>query len=207
MNNSEYLVLIVLAVFVLFGFGNFIFPPILARRFYRDVGFVDHGKSLLEIPTDSELLKPLAMSHLYRGQHRGHPVEHFKAYPKARRKFTPSKVMRKHNQSRWSVTQLNSGKSLPSFCLLPISEPTTVFLMLNDSGVNLSDDKDIKNRYYLRTAHPEQIKRLITGDIKKFLIARELISIECVNNTVLIKRGLRGFMWVKSLGERVNNLV
>lgn len=188
MTTGEYLVTLMLAVFVLFGLASFIAAPIVARRFYRDTGFVDHGKSLLEIPSESVLLTPIATSHLYRGEHRGFSLEHCKAYPKNRRAFTLNKVTRKYNQSCWSITHLKSENTLPEFCLLPLSEAATVSLLLDDPGVDLSDDKEFENRYYLRTDHPALIKQLMTGDIRNFLLARELISVECINNSVIIKR-------------------
>jgi len=188
MKIGELLVVIMFGVFVLFGVASFIGAPIIARRFYRDIGFLDQGKSTLEIPTESVLLEPVATSHLYRGEYRGQTVEQCQAYPKSRRHFTLSKAMRKHNQSRWSITQVTSEETLPAFCLLPISEAATVFLMLNETSIDLSDDKELENRYFLRTDHPDEIKQLITGDLRQFLLARELISIECVDNSILIKR-------------------
>nr|MBX2882839.1 hypothetical protein [Granulosicoccus sp.] len=35
---------------------------------------------------------------------------------------------------------------------------------------------------------PEKIKRLFIGDLREHLLARELISLECVENTLIIKR-------------------
>lgn len=188
MNTGEYLVAGMLTVLFVFGVASFILAPIITRKHYRTLGFVDHGKSPLDSPADSDILEPLATSQLYGGEYKGYIVEQCKAYPKRRRHFTLSKVMRKHNQSRWSVTRLTSKEALPPFCLLPTSEPQTAFIMLGESGVDLEHDSDFQNRYFLRTEVPDSVLPLFTGEIRDFLMEKELISVECVSDTVLIKR-------------------
>ena len=204
MDTSDYLIIAMLAVLLLYGLGNYIAAPILMRRFYRDKLFTDQGPSALESPAESQVLQPLATSNLYKGQHQNRTLEQCKAYPQSRRTFTLSKARRKHNQTRWSVTRLGSEQQLEPFCLLPTADVSTALMMLNDPGVDISEDKEFAHRYHLRCANPERVKLLIFNQMREFLLQKELISVECLDNTLIIKRSWPQEKISKRLLDEIN---
>lgn len=188
MSISEYLFIFILCAAAVFGIVDFIRARVLLQRFYETLDFTLKGQSDLQSPATSELLTPLKTDRLYSASYRGQQIEHCRAFPLGRGKFTLSKVQRKHNQTLYSVTILRSLHTLPSFCLLPLTSPETMLRMTVERGIELKANEDISNRYYIRSDHPELIEPLGEKNIAKFLLAAELISIECIDNTIIIKR-------------------
>ncbi len=188
MENNTWFVPLLLAVFVLFGIGDFIHSKFRLRRFYRNNNFQDGGKSDLDKPAQSIVLSPLKTSHLYGGVHRGRNIEHCRAHQSTRGTFTLNKIKRRQNQALWSLTRLQSEHNLPSFCVLPKTAPDNMFLLFDGSGTEFEDHEEFNNRYHLRCDEPEKIESLLTDTLADFLMAKELISLECIDNTVIVKR-------------------
>lgn len=188
MENNTWVVPLLLAAFVLFGIGDFIHSKFRVRRFYSNKNFEDHGKSDLDQPAQSLILNPLNTTHLYTGEHRGRKIEHCRAHQSTRGKFTLNKLKRRHNQALWSLTRLQSEQSLPSFCVLPKTAPDNMFLLLDDSSIEFENHEEFNNRYNVRCSEPEKIRSLLTETLVDFLMAKEFISLECIDNTVIVKR-------------------
>lgn len=188
MSFGDILVLIVLGAFLLYGVITLIALPIIAKKFYREKNFVDTGKSSLDALDTSDILKPLATNHLYKGEYRGYTIRNAKCHLQKRSLFTFSKLRRKQLQSRWSVTILECEQTIPVFSLLQKTDPQTVMMMLSDPGHDLSVDEEIEKRYLLLTEDPDWVIPLITGEIREFLMNSELASIESLGNALVLKR-------------------
>jgi len=187
MESKDLIVVLVLAVFVIYGLANWLLAPIILKRVYKQQGLTDTGKASFDA-YNSVLLEPLATDHLYQGNYQGFQLQHAKCALQHRPRFTLSKHTRKKMQSRWSVTILGTEKNLPAFTLLPKTDPDTIALMLTNPGVDLSRDKELEPRYLLLTDHIESTISLLTGEFKEQLVGRDFPAIEVIDNKVLIKR-------------------
>lgn len=188
MENDQIFVGLLLGAFLLFGLWDFIYSKIKIRRFYENNNFTDTGVSALSTPEKSDLLHPLKTSHLFTGNFNGSNIEHCCAHSNTRRLFTLSKVKRKHNQVQWAVTRLHSKEDLPYFCVLPKAAPETIALLLRDLGLEFEEHEEFTQRYHVRTDHPDKFKTLLTENNLEFLLQKELISVECIKNTIILKR-------------------
>ena len=188
MSNSEILITVVLAAFLLYGIANMIAMPFISRKFFRENGFSETGKSEFEAYSNSELLQTLVAKNLYTAEYRGYRVKKAKCQLRKRSLFAFSKMKRRQLQSRWSITILETEQNLPIFHLMEKTDPNTVMRMLDDPGVDLSADADIDKRYLLKTNQTGHIVPLITGSIREFLMDSHLASIESLGNLIVIKR-------------------
>ena len=203
MNVSEGLVLFVLAIFFLYGAYNLVFAPVFTRRFYQRAGFEFLGDSSFEDIAESGLLKPLATKHLYSGTAGDRKILHAKSFIQRTRWLTFSKLQRKRLQTRWSTTIVKADVKLPEFTLLPKTEPETVMLMLENAGVNLEFDEPFARRYLLLTDRTYPVIELVTEQIREILMGPEVMSIEVIEDAVILKR-----LWPEErLSERVTQEV
>lgn len=192
MESEELIVLVILAVFILYGLGTLIAAPLLIRKFYRLAGFDKVSLPPASGVDKSLLLDPLVTGQLYSGNHGGYILLHAKYQLRKTSWLTFSKAKRKQLQARWSVTQLSAKRKLTEFALLPKTDPATVLMMLSVSGEDLSADDKLDQRYLLITDHPEQVLPLLTNEIRDFLLDRELASIEITGSLIVIKRAWPG---------------
>ncbi len=188
MGNAEILIAVFVAAFLFFGIANMIAMPFLSRKFFRENGFSDAGKSRFEAYANSEILKDLATNHLYTTEYRMYKVEKAKCHLQRKSLFAFSKIKRRQLQSRWSATILKSEHDLPEFSLLEKTNPNTVMQMLDDPGVDLKSDEEIEKRYLLMTEETDKVIPLITNTIREFLMDTQLASIESRDNTIIIKK-------------------
>lgn len=180
------------AAVVFYGLWLWIRAPFLVRKFYRQHGFVDTGKSSLdETPFgESVLLKRLNASNVYTGVYKNHQVAQFAAFPEDRHKFTMSKAKRKQNQAMWTVTVLHSEQPKLQFCARPTTVTSAIEYVLDRTCVEFPDDERFANKVHILADDHHAVRKAFTTPVREYLTKLDPISVESVGS-MLIHMGPR----------------
>ncbi len=171
---------------VLYGVLQYAVTPFAVQRSYRKLGFTDRGKSLLDEPPvrSSIVLATLNTDHLYSGVFNGHQLQQCLAHPETRHKFTMSRVRRKRNQARFTVTTLYSEQRLPSFCARPTTVTDAMEYMLDNRNMVFPEDQNFANRQHVIADDSQAVRRCLTPLVRKHLTGSAAVSLECIEYSV-----------------------
>lgn len=186
MTVTEYAVAAFFIAVVLFGLIDAIRTPLIVKRFYKDKKFTDKGRQSLEALSGARILDGMYTEH--QNTSIQGDICQFKAWSNHRRKFTLSKAARKRNRTAWSVTIVEGDFSNVSCLILPTVVPEAIAYIGNSEDIDFGDDQDIANRYHVTTEKAELLRSTITGDIREFLLLRDVVFIEVTDSQLVMKR-------------------
>lgn len=187
MSVSEYLFIAFFIGIALFTVFEAIRNPLLAKRLYRDINFVDRGKQQLAVLSASELVKGMYTDSLNSGVIDGTTISQCKAWSVNRRQFTLSKASRNRNKAAWSVTVVTGGSPV-TFRALPTIVPEAIAYIGDDASMEFPGDDQLSSRYHVVADQPDQLRSVFTGEIRDFLLESEIIFIEQTATELVLKR-------------------
>ncbi|OED38972.1 hypothetical protein AB833_17555 [Chromatiales bacterium (ex Bugula neritina AB1)] len=186
---TGYLWTALFAALVFYSLWQVVSAPFLVRRFYKKLGFSDHGKSAFESAEyqPSILLKTLNASHVYRGVYKGNRVEQFAGFPETRYKFTMSRVQRKRNQVLWTISILHSESPLVPFCARPTTVTDALEYVLAQDNVTFPDDEPFTNRVHVTAEDHALARKVMTAPVRQYLNNIDPVSLEVVGSLLILK--------------------
>lgn len=198
----------------MYGLVQYVVAPFAVKRFYEKRKFTDTGKSKLDDPflQDSILLARLNADHVFAAETQGYRVEQYEAFPETRRKFTMSRVRRKRNQARFTVTVLHSNSALTPFCARPTTVTDAMEYMLDTRNIKFPDDEHFANRLHILAEDHESVRQCMTPIVRNQLTKSEAIALECLatssgGSTLILKRPRDAFDVSDKLTEELESIV